>query len=148
MGLAALVGVAVGVLVGVRVGVLVGVMVGVGVDVTVEVRVGLGVEVGVGAAPTTTEPSSTVATWESPPVSSTRTRWRSRGLSPSPWAVRPTTANTPDPSGPGVSPKLKAPKVTLPASLSILGPTEATERPVLPRKSPNVTLSTLTMVAM
>ena len=59
-------------------------------------------------------------------------------------------ASSPDPSGPGGSPKLKAPKATFPASLSISGQLAGTptERPVLPRKSPSVTPSTVIVVVM
>jgi len=141
-------GLGVGVLVAVAGAVAVGVAVGVGVDVTIGVRVGVEVEVGVGAAPTTTKPSLMLVTWELPPVSSARTLRRSRRLSPSPWAVRLTTANAPDPLGPACSPKLKAPKVTFPAPLSMRGPAGEAERPVLPRKVPSVTPSTLTIAAV
>ena len=53
-------------------------------------------------------------------------------------------ASTPDPSGPGGSPKLAALKVIVPATLSMAGPTGTVLRPVLPRKSPNSAASACT----
>ena len=77
-------------------------------------------------------------------VSVTTTFWRFRALLPEPTAVNVTAANNPVPSGPALLPKLKAPKVTVPATLSILGPTDWAVRPVLPKKGPISTLVTVT----
>jgi hypothetical protein len=107
--------VGVGVLVDVRVGVGVGVAVRVGVEVGVGVEVAVGVRVG--SAPTTTEPSSSLAGWDTPWVSSTWTRTRLRGLSPWPWAVRLMIASSPVPLGPSAVPRVAAPKTTFPWSL-------------------------------
>jgi hypothetical protein len=142
VGVAAAVAVAVGAAVGVAVGVLVGVWVGVSVGVAVAVGVG------VGADSTTTVPSSTVVSWAIISVSSTVTSWRSRSLCPSPCAARLMTANSPVPLGPGALPPETAAKVTWPASLSMMRGMPTVFRPVLPRKSPSVTSSTVTMAGV
>ena len=79
---------------------------------------------------------------------STMTFCKSRGLAPTPWVVRVTIASSPVPSGPGSLPRVITPKVTFPASLSMVEPTGKTVRPVLPRKSPRVMSSTVTVVVI
>ena len=57
-------------------------------------------------------------------------------------------ANTPSPSGPGLSPNVNAPKVISPASLSISGPVGTTVLPVFPKKSPSWTSVACTILTM
>ena len=54
-------------------------------------------------------------------------------------------ASVPAPDAPACPPNENAPNVTLPAVLSITGPTGATTRPVLPRNAPSDTPLTWTM---
>ena len=54
--------------------------------------------------------------------------------------VNVTVASKPLPEGPALVTKLKPPKVTLPAVLSMTGPTPDAVLPVLPRNAPSTTL--------
>lgn len=120
-----------------RAGTAVGTAVGRGVIV--------GVFVGTDTA-TVTMPPATEADCVLAIVSVTTTFWRFKALVPDPTAVNVTAANKPVPSGPALLPKLNAPKVTKPATLSISGPTGWAVRPVLPKKDPSSTSATVTTV--
>jgi len=144
-GSAVSVAVAVPVGVGTAVGMAVGVPVGTGVAVggTVGLGVIVGGLTGVGAA-TITVPPSTDTDCVLAITSVTKTFCRFRALVPEPAAVSVMAANDPVPSGPALLPKLKAPKVTIPAALSMLVPTDWAVRPVLPRKGLSSTWFTVT----
>ena len=136
-------GEAVAVAVGVFVGVAVAVAEGVGVPVSVGrgEAVLVGVNVGVLVALSTVTVPDTVVTGVStwPRVSDSCTSEKVRLLLPTPTARKVKLARVPVPEGPVPTvPKVYPAKRTVPAALSMSGPSAAAERPVLPRKEPSV----------
>jgi len=138
------VAVAVGVVVAVNVGVAVfvavgvAVWVGVGVGVAVAVSVNVGVMVAVGAL-NVSEPWLMVIDSGDPPVSSRTTLESVSVVVPSCSVAKSIVVRMPSPLGPGSTPVVEQPKVTLLAP--VVGAGQSTVRPVDPRKVPLVALT-------